>query len=81
MGRDPFCIAWTDIYTDETGFRVELKYSPAHKFVYHLQANVNEVYPPPSEWPPHKDSDIELMVYAETPGGEILVDGFALDVN
>jgi DNA-binding CsgD family transcriptional regulator len=81
IGRDPFCIAWTDIHADETGFRVELKYSPAHKFVYHLPANVNEVFPPPSEWPPHKYSDIELMVYAETPGGVVLVDGFAIDVN
>jgi DNA-binding CsgD family transcriptional regulator len=80
MSREPFCIAWTDIYTDETGFRVVVKHSAAEEFVYHLPANVNEVFPPPSDWP-RGASDIELMVYAQTPGGEVLVDGIVLDVN
>jgi DNA-binding CsgD family transcriptional regulator len=84
MGRDPFCIAWTDIYTDETGFRVVVEHGGAghafQEFIYNLPANVNEVFPPPADWP-REASDIRLRVYAQTPGGDLLVDGFSLDVN
>jgi DNA-binding CsgD family transcriptional regulator len=83
--RDPFCIAWMDIYTDETGFRVVVKHGGAgrafQEFVYQLPANANEVFPPPSDWPPDEASDVEVRVYAETPGGEVIVDGFVLDFN
>jgi DNA-binding CsgD family transcriptional regulator len=84
-GRDPFCIAWTDLYRDETGFRVVVEHGGIghafQQFVYHLPANVNEVFPPASDWPPSKESDVAVRVYAQTPGGDVLVDGFSLVVN
>jgi hypothetical protein len=100
MRRDPFCIAWTDIYANETGFRVVIKYNGGEEFVYQVGANVNEVFPPLDEWPdklpalPDLDSpqaagslfglkrkDIQATVYALTPSGPIVVDGFALTVQ
>jgi DNA-binding CsgD family transcriptional regulator len=100
MGREPFCIAWTDIYTDETGFRVVVRFNGGEEFVYHLQANVNEVFPPPSDWPdklpviPDLNSpaaagalagfrrkDISVTVYAKTPSGEVVVDGFGIQIQ
>jgi DNA-binding CsgD family transcriptional regulator len=84
-GRDPFCIAWTDIYTDESGFRVVVGHGGRghayQEFVYNLPANVNEVFPPESDWPPRELGTIEVRVYAEMSAGEVIVDGFALQVN
>jgi hypothetical protein len=99
MRRDPFCIAWTDIYRDETGFRVVVKYNGGEEFVYRTAANVNEVFPPPSDWPDKlpnipdinapeaagalagfKRKDMQVTVYALRPGGEVVVDGFALTI-
>lgn len=61
MGREPFCIAWTDIYTNETGFRVVVKYNGGEEFVYHLAANVNEVFPPASDWPDNLPANPHLI--------------------
>jgi hypothetical protein len=96
--RDPFCIAWTDIFPNETGFRVALRYSPSDQFEYLVPANVNEFYPPRSDWPdqlPNLDDldasagilagyrrkDIAITVFAQTPAGEVVVDGFALIIQ
>jgi DNA-binding CsgD family transcriptional regulator len=85
MSREPFCIAWTDIYTDESGFRVVVGHGGTghayQEFVYNLPANVNEVFPPESDWPPRELGTIEVRVYAEMSAGEVIVDGFALQVN
>jgi hypothetical protein len=96
--HDPFCIVWRDAFANETGFRAVLRYNGGEEFIYWVAANVNEVYPPPSEWPdtlprlpddlnspeaagilrglPRKD--IQVTVYALTPVGEVIVDGFAI---
>jgi len=81
IGYDPFCIAWTDVFTNETGFRVELRYGP-DPIVYNVPANTNEIYPPPEDWPlAHGMGDVAVTVFAVTPNGNEIVEGFALDVN
>jgi hypothetical protein len=81
IGYDPFCIAWTDVFTNETGFRVELRYGP-EPIVYNVPANTNEIYPPPQDWPlANGIGDVAVTVFAITPNGNEIVEGFALDVN
>jgi hypothetical protein len=81
IGYEPFCIAWTDIYSDETGFRVELRYG-ASPIVYNVPANKNELYPPPQDWPlANGKGDVQVTVYAIRPSGVEVVEGFALDID
>ena len=81
VGYEPFCIAWTDVFANETGFRVELRYGP-DPIIYNVPANTNETYPPPEDWPfANGKGDVAVTVYAITPGGDLIVEGFALTVN
>jgi hypothetical protein len=46
-GRGPFCVVWHDTFGDETGFRVEIDYSPSgERFSYTVPANSIEFHFP-----------------------------------
>lgn len=72
LGYNPFCIAWTDIFQDESGFKVVLRYG-LRETVYTTPAGVNEFYPPPQDWPSaNGKGDVGFFVYGLTPSGEVL---------
>jgi Bacterial regulatory proteins, luxR family len=68
-----FCVTWSDVFENETGFRVEIKHGGG-EFVYHLPADTTEVFPPPSDWPYGAVKEVQVEVYAEMPAGEEMVD-------
>jgi Bacterial regulatory proteins, luxR family len=68
-----FCVTWSDVFTDETGFRVEIKHGGG-EFVYHLPADATEMYPPPSDWPYGAVKEVQVEVYAAMPAGEEMVE-------
>jgi hypothetical protein len=81
FGGDPFCIAWTDVFLDETGFRVELTYGQ-RVITYNVPPNVNEVFPPPQDWPlANGAGSLAYVVYALTPAGEVVVGNGLLQIN
>jgi len=74
VGFEPFCVAWTDIFQDETGYRITVTVEN-QRHTYRVAADTNEYYPPTSE-SPSSIRNLAVMVFAQTPRGEEQVNSF-----
>src|SRR5688572_16236723 len=73
FGRNPFCLAWRDAFSNETGFRVILNVGGQEQSIV-VPANVNELFPPGTSNTP---AAFQFRVLAILPSGEQLIDGMA----
>jgi hypothetical protein len=79
VGFEPFCVAWTDIYTDESGFRIVVAVDN-HRTTYNAPPDANEYFPPPASSPTSLRG-LSVMVFVQRPGGEEQVRSFAVGGN
>lgn len=77
FGRNPFCFAWRDAFTNEAGFRVVLNVSGQEKS-FSVPANINELFLTGSDVPL---GAFQFRVLALLPSGEQLIDGMAFISN
>jgi hypothetical protein len=79
FSRDPFCVAWDDIFDDETGFTVVVDYgNGAEVLTYDVPANTESYFPPASDGPAEGEtleeclarSNVQVWVTAHRPSGD-----------
>jgi hypothetical protein len=79
FARDPFCVAWDDIFDDETGFTITVDYgNGAEVFAYSAPSNTEHIFLPPDDGPAAGETleeclaraGIQVSVVAHLPSGD-----------